>query len=177
MPTKMKPIRKLQGIALLLAFLSPAIAMHAMPPGPPEEGPPSAEQEGRMLKRMQKHLDLTAEQTTKIKEIHEKYRAKAEALHAKIKPLRKQLHDALTSDSAQRSDVEQLMRKMADVRIEMQLLHFDRHAEVTALLTPAQKQKMKEHMQKRMEKMEKMRKAHKGDGPGPHHGPEYDEDN
>lgn len=166
----------LRSLALFATFLLPALAVHAMPPGPPEEGPPSAEQEARMLKRMQKHLDLTAEQTQKIQAIHEKYRGKAEALHKKVQPLRKQLHDALTSGSAKRSDVEQLMRKMADLRIEMQLLHFDRHTEVNAVLTPAQQQKMKERMQKHMQKMQKhTTQGH--DGGSPHHPPEDDEDN
>lgn len=186
MPTSRKtvsarrPAAGLRSLALLLAFLSPAFAMQAMPPGPPEDGPRSADHEARMLKRMQKHLDLTAEQTQKIQAIHDKYRSKSEALHKQVQPLRKQLHEALTSGSAKRSDVEQLMRKMADLRIEMQLLHFDRHTEVNAVLTPAQQKKMKERMQKHMQKMEKMQKkhgSHGDDAAGPHHPPEDDEDN
>jgi len=141
--------------ALLFALALPAL--HAQPPEDMDGPGPRPEMAERMLKKMQKDLDLTEEQSTKIKAVHDNYRAKHQALREKIDPLHKQLMQTMMSDSPNRAQFESLLRKLSDLRIEARLVEFDQRQETMAVLTPEQRTKWKQIMEKHRKKFKEAR--------------------
>lgn len=130
--------------ALLFALTIPAV--HAHPHGYMDG--PRPDKTERMLWKLKTDLGLTDEQTTKIRAIYEKYRAKHQTIRDKIDPLNDQLMQMMMSDSPDRSQFESLLRKISDLRIEARLVEFDQRQEKMEVLTPEQRTKWIHTMQK-----------------------------
>jgi Spy/CpxP family protein refolding chaperone len=144
-------LKKLALSSLLLLALP--LTIQAKPEGPRDR----PEMEEKMFERMQKDLKLTADQSTKIKAIREKYKPKRDAIRAKIDPVHKELMQALMADTPGRAQVESLMRKLSDLRIEARLIEFDQREETMAVLTTEQKKKWRSIMKEHREKMKDRR--------------------
>ncbi len=151
-----------QSLLFALLFIAPSISLFARPHGPFKDGPPTEKHEERMLQHMKRQLDLTDVQVKKIEEIQKKYSGKADEIRKKMQPLRKELRESMFASSPERSKVEATMRKLADLRLEMQLIFFDRHQEVDAVLTETQRAKMKKDMKDHIEKRMSDRRDHRG---------------
>lgn len=71
---------------LIAAMIALPFVVQAQPPQGPPPPPPSAEQRAEHLEKLTKDLKLTDEQKAKFKQLEEDFFAKAEKLHAKVKP-------------------------------------------------------------------------------------------
>lgn len=116
----------------------------------------------KRLARMKKHLGLSAEQVTKIRAIHQKYAPQMKALREKSKAGRKGLHEMLIKDNASRDDVKAKLQEMANLKVEKRLIWFDQHREVREVLTPAQREKLRKHMEARHKKGKGKHKGKRG---------------
>lgn len=97
---------------------------------------------------MKKNLDLSAEQTEKIRAIMAKYDPKRETLFNKLQPLRKELFELMSQESPDRNAVKSKMQEMSDIKIELRLLMLDGRTETFQVLNAEQKAKWKEQMKK-----------------------------
>jgi Spy/CpxP family protein refolding chaperone len=110
-----------------------------VPPGPP--GPPMA-----MLERL---LQLTDEQKTALKAVHEEQRAAAEPLFDQLRTQREAVRAALEVDSPDPTLVGQAMIAAHGVEKQLDQLHAAGREKLVALLTEEQRRKLeafeKEH--------------------------------
>ncbi len=136
--TKQMDRKMFRAAAVLLCagglMLSSAVAQQQDAPPPPQDGqmqgPPPGGHEGRggperRLEMLQKHLNLTDDQTAQMKTILEGEKAKAEAIRANTS------------------------LEPRDRRAQMMAVHEDSEAKIHAILTPDQKTKFDE-MEARM---------------------------
>lgn len=138
---------------LILALALPSLALQARP-----DDHDMSKQHEEMFEKMTKKLGLSAEQTAKMKAIREKYASQNKSIQEKIQAQKKVVMQTLMADNPDRTKVEAELRKMADLRIQAQLIHFDQRQESSSILTDEQRAKMKTHMQDRHEKMKKDKK-------------------
>jgi Spy/CpxP family protein refolding chaperone len=105
------------------------------------------------IERMAKHLDLSAEQVTAIKEIHESGRAENRETRKQLLRLRNEKHGEMLKDDPSTKKVLELTTEMGDLRTRMQTSRTSERLEVRKVLTPEQRDKMlladKGHGQKR----------------------------
>ncbi|MEQ8352932.1 MAG: Spy/CpxP family protein refolding chaperone [Leptospiraceae bacterium] len=135
-------LRTLGASGALLLFLTTG-ALSAKP----DRSGPRMDPEKR-LEYMKKNLDLSAEQTEKIRAIMAKYDPKREALFNKLQPLRKELFELMSQESPDRNAVKSKMQEMSDIKIELRLLMLDGRTETFQVLNAEQKAKWKEQMKK-----------------------------
>ncbi len=146
---------KLQFLAVAAAAGLMAVpALHAQATTPPQasitgHNPP---QRGMMMHRgMMRNLNLTADQQAKMKAIHEKYAPQMKAAREKSKPDFDAMKKARASHdtAAMKAARARLQADMAPTQNVMK----QQMAEMRAILTPEQQQKMdsaRVHMQGRM---------------------------
>lgn len=84
-------------------------------------------------------LDLTDEQKTAIKELHEETREARLESEAKIRQLEQELHGEMTKDEPNADRVSDLVRKIGDLRTEMQLSRVKLQMATHDHLTPEQR--------------------------------------
>lgn len=116
------------------------------------------------LKMMKKHLGLSDQQVTQIRAIQKKHEPQHKQLREKMREKRKELHALLMSESPDRSAVLAKMQEASAVKIELRMHRFDMHQEVHAILNPAQRAKMRKHMEERMKHHREGRGKGKGKG-------------
>ncbi|MBW7858762.1 MAG: periplasmic heavy metal sensor [Leptonema sp. (in: Bacteria)] len=138
---------------LILALALPSLALQSQP-----NDNDGFDRQEQMTERMQKNLGLTADQTAKIKAIREKYVAQNKDIQGKIQAQKKVVMETLMADNPNRAQVEAELRKMADLRVQAQLIHFDQRQETSSVLTAEQRAKMKTQMKDHHEKMKKDKK-------------------
>ena len=102
----------------------------------------------KRLEHMKKNLNLSDEQTEKIRNIMAKYDPKREALRSKIGPLYKELVGLMSQDNPNRNAVKTKMEQISDIKIELRLIMLDGRTEMFQVLNEEQKAKWKEQMKK-----------------------------
>ncbi len=100
-----------------------------------------------------KQLDLTKEQQAQLEKVRSETIPKKEALQAKIKPIKDELHTLLSSDFIDKPKIKSKMEEISKYKIELKLLWIDNRIKLNQLLTPEQKAKHKELMKKRHDEM------------------------
>jgi Spy/CpxP family protein refolding chaperone len=140
-------------VSALVALLVVSMATVVMAQGR-GHGPGQGESDPEMkIERMAKHLDLSAEQVTAIKEIHESGRAENLATRKQLLRLRNEKHGEMLKDDPSTKKVLELTTEMGDLRTRMQTSRTSERLEVRKVLTPEQRDKMlladKGHGQKR----------------------------
>lgn len=136
-------IRKKILITLLALGIVPALVAQ-------KQGRPDPEDKIPVLV---KQLDLTKEQQTQLEKVRSETIPKKEALRAKIKPIKEELHTLLASDFIDKPKIKAKMEEISKLKIEMKMLWIDNRIKLNQLLTPEQKSKHKELMKKRHDEM------------------------
>jgi Spy/CpxP family protein refolding chaperone len=114
--------------------------------------------------KMKKELGLNDEQMKKIAAINNDHHKKMLEFREKIAPKEIQLERMLLEDQVDLGKVKALLREISDLKVEVHMLMIQHRLDIEKVLTPEQKEKMKQHRKHMMKKM-------KGHGPGPegHH--------
>ncbi|MFT5500613.1 MAG: Spy/CpxP family protein refolding chaperone [Woeseiaceae bacterium] len=98
----------------------------------------------RMLNMMQRHLDLDETQTQQMSNIIDAAKPEMDTLHAALRENREATRSLDTSDADYSVKLQNLSMANADLAGKMTLLHGRLRAEVHAVLTPEQLQKIEE---------------------------------
>ena len=114
--------------------------------------------------KMKKELGLNDEQLKKIAAINNEHHKKMLEFREKIAPKEIQLERLLLEDQVDLGKVKALLRDISDLKVEVHMLMIQHRLDIEKVLTPEQKDKMRQHRKHMMEKM----KGH-GPGPGGHH--------
>jgi Spy/CpxP family protein refolding chaperone len=122
----------------------------------------------KRLDKMQAKLDLTIDQVGKIKDINNKYEAKFEEQHKKMKPLHLELKQLVREENININKVRAKLGEISNVEIEQKILSIEHRMEVQKLLTPDQKKKLSEEKkltkENNLTKEKKFGNWAKGDG-------------
>jgi Spy/CpxP family protein refolding chaperone len=110
--------------------------------------------------KMKKELGLNDEQVKKIAAINNEHHKKMLEFREKIAPKEIQLERLLLEDTVDLGKVKALLREISDLKVEVHMLMIQHRLDIEKVLTPEQKEKMKQHRKHMMKKM-------KGHGPGP----------
>ena len=99
------------------------------------------------MKKLLEQLDLTPEQSTKIEEIHEQAHADNEALYQEMRTNYQEMRSLFTSD-ASAEELRQQHQKLQGLRQQIGTSRFETKLQVREILTPEQRTKMVELMEK-----------------------------
>ncbi len=121
--------------------------------GAKEFGPAGIERE---LDRMMKELEITPEQKKEIVLIIKKYEPKLKAIKEETEDNRKNIMELLNTDEPNKKEILKIHDELSESKGEMLLVIADMHKEIRIVLTPEQKIKLKELLNKKSEKMQKM---------------------
>lgn len=140
----MKPLQ----IPLLLAcILLSSTFLYSRPPGPGPGGGPGPFFGN--IEMMQERFNLTDAQVQDIRSINESYRRKFDILHRHIHPYREQIREHLLEEEVDLEQVKRLLTEMAPLEVEMRMLTIKQRLEIEKVLSPAQKEAIKEDFMKR----------------------------
>ncbi|HEY1758513.1 MAG TPA: Spy/CpxP family protein refolding chaperone [Bryobacteraceae bacterium] len=103
-----------------------------------------AARQGQMLQRLTARLNLTPDQQAKAKVILKDSREQTKGLSANFREERKALNAAMKSDSEQQ--IDQIIQQNANLNSQMEAIHLKTIAKVYAILTPGQKAKFDERL-------------------------------
>ena len=102
-----------------------------------------------MVLRMAEHLNLTAEQKTKIEKIVADSKNNNKATRGQLKTLRNKMHTAWQKENPDRNNIISIQKKMHSLRGKMAISRIDMRLAVQKVLTKEQRQKavarMKQH--------------------------------
>lgn len=104
-------------------------------------------------------VGLTDEQKVAVENVHNKYKEEMKSIGGKRKGDHWGLMALDPNDANYETKVQELAKENAKIAEQKTLLRAKKHAEVMAILTDEQKQKLKEH---RKEMKSKMKKHHGG---------------
>lgn len=119
-------------------LIAAAVLMLIPPPSfsQPEKEPPPR---GEMRRMASEKLKLTDAQEKQIKEIRSKQMKQMIQLRADLQIKRLELKELLDADAPDRAAVEKKMRMIADIRVQQQMLHFDKKQAIDKVLMPEQR--------------------------------------
>jgi len=100
--------------------------------------------------RVAKELNLTADQQKKINEIHYNYASKIIELRAQLQKKHLELNKLLSSEKYSKQDLESILKEMADYETQLRLNRILEIEEMKSVLTPEQRDKLRDMMGKRM---------------------------
>lgn len=103
-----------------------------------------------MVEKMAAHLDLDAAQVGSVQKIMDASRADMDSLRQRLEANREAVQALDADDPAYAENLEQLAVESGELATEMTLLRGRIRADVHAVLTPEQRQKMAAQMGKRM---------------------------
>lgn len=101
------------------------------------------------IERMTENLDLSDEQTKKVRTISDNYRPKMRSLADDMRANRQQLREVMRADTVDQGKVKKLARKMGDQKADKIILRGKMHAEVNKILNKEQREKMRERKGRR----------------------------
>lgn len=107
------------------------------------------------IKMMQKHLDLTEEQTAEVEKIHKSSEQAKKAKKSEIEKTREELRALMDEEPINKRKVRAKLDQMAKLKVEKRMLWIEDKIQVQKILTPEQKSKQKELKKKMREKMKK----------------------
>lgn len=137
-------------IPLILVPVLMAGAMMAQQTPAPNQPPAhrnahqTAARHRTMLQRLTARLNLTSDQQSQVKAILKDSRAQAKDLSAKLKDERSALEAAVKSDSSQ--EIDRITQQNAQVNAQIRAVRAKAMAKIYAVLTPDQKAKIDQRM-------------------------------
>ncbi len=145
--------KAIAGIAAALV-LSTALAGTALAGGGYRPHPGMGFDHPQAMERMAKRLDLTATQQEQIRAILESHRPQIRSVHERIREQRKALADASSNgfdENAVRAEADVLGDLVAEAAVLMSRVR----ADINEVLTPEQREKLKEFQQRAYRKHER----------------------
>lgn len=112
-------------------------------------GPHGGGMDGRMNGRMMQALDLSADQTQQVTALRQQMQATVKPLRDDMKALHEQMRELWKAAAPDRAAILQLHAEIDAVRAKIQVTHIDFRLAVHAILTPAQRTKAAEQMDKK----------------------------
>jgi len=88
-------------------------------------------------------LDLTADQRTRVEELHRANRDAGAALHEELRAARQALHAETFADAPDAAKIADLVAKVGGLQNQVLAAQTKAHAAVAALLTPEQRAKIR----------------------------------
>ncbi len=146
-------MKKLMSLKAVLATLILSFSLAA------SAGPHHPE---HYLEMMQKQLELSDDQVTAIREVMKNNKPKKEAIHNKLKTLKKDLHQQMKAENVDANAIKSINQKIASQKSDLMLLKLNARKEIAAQLSSQQLEKFKEFKAK-MQKRMKHRREHKED--------------
>lgn len=125
-------------IAGLLAIVALLFASAAIARGP-----------GRMGERMLKDLGLSAAQLEQVSTLKQQMKTATKPLHDDLKALHEQMLELWKVDAPDRAAILRLHAEIDAVRAKLQVAHIDHRLAVHAILTPEQRAKAAERMDRK----------------------------
>jgi len=104
---------------------------------------------GYRMEKMIKHLDLSDEQATQMRNIRKSFQPKMEALRDKMKDKRKQLREEMYADNIDQSKVKELAKTMGDLKANKIILRAEMRSKIHNVLTKAQREELKKWKERR----------------------------
>ena len=120
---------------------------------------------GRGAHRLARHLDLTEQQRTEARAIHEAARDRVQPIMEESRALRAELHELLDQPSPDATAIGEKAIAIHANRAEVRAVFEDAKAQFEALLTPAQLEKLRELEERRGERRDDRGGRGRG-GPG-----------
>lgn len=111
---------------------------------------------GHGFKKILDQLDLSSEQSSQIKAIHDRNKQENETLHEEVKAQKKAMGELFASDASE-SELQQKHQEIQSLKQELKAARFEGMLEIREILTPEQKAKMNELMQERHNRREERR--------------------
>jgi Spy/CpxP family protein refolding chaperone len=99
------------------------------------------------IERMAQRLDLTTEQRDKVRAIVDKARPQTRVLRDKLAENHKQLHALTQQGTAQEAEVRKLADSQGKLIADMIVQHNKERSEINAVLTPAQREKLRQQFE------------------------------
>lgn len=119
------------------------------------------------MEKMGKMLNLTDDQKAKIKKIKMEAKEQLKSQYEKMKPIRKELHQLVTSDKMDEAKLNELINKKNAIKAETMKIKYNMKNKVYNVLDEKQKQQytemMKKWQDKWQDKMDKEDKDEMGD--------------
>ena len=128
----------LTGVALTMLTVAVASARH----GGGEGWGPGFGMSGRIAR----HLDLSDEQRDQIRELRAASREQGEALRAQLDQLREDVASTIKASGFDEDQVRLMLENRSSLMIDLAMLRIRGMAEVYALLTPEQREKVDARM-------------------------------
>jgi Spy/CpxP family protein refolding chaperone len=111
-------------------------------------------------------LDLTDEQQTTIRGIHQTERERLKTMSEEARQSREAVHAAMQADPVDPVEVRRLAHEQADKRVDLKLAQQQTRQQVDAQLTPEQRQKLEQLREERHERRQERMASGSGRGPG-----------
>jgi len=103
---------------------------------------------------MLRGIDLTAEQKTKVDELHKAAAPELQAAMKEAFEARRALHELTVSGSFDEAKAREIAQKGADAMARASVLKAKTHSQVLAVLTPEQRKELADKAEQRKERME-----------------------
>jgi len=107
-----------------------------------KKGPGRRGFKGDFVERMVKHLNLTADQETKVRALHEEHKNLAEPLREKLKVLHEEMRAAWQVPEPSEVEIIELQRQIHALKGELAELRVQLRIDVMTILTPEQREQM-----------------------------------
>jgi Spy/CpxP family protein refolding chaperone len=104
---------------------------------------------GFNIERMAEHLDLTAEQRSKIESIVEETRPRVKAIREQMRDNRKQLRELSAVGTYDKDAVRKLADAQGDLKADMIMLRTEQKSRIRSVLTEEQRNRMQAMRDKR----------------------------
>ena len=95
------------------------------------------------MQRMMRHLDLSDEQTSKVKTVFESYREQLSSLRSKMKDNRMALRENMHADTQDTAVIETLAKKQGELKTQKILIKAKIKSAINKILNKEQREKMK----------------------------------
>jgi len=112
------------------------------------------------MQRMMRHLDLSEEQTSKVKAVFESNKAQLSALRSEMKSNRMALRANMHADTQDMVAIETLAKKQGELKTQKILIKAKIKSAINNILSNEQREKMKTLREKRGQGHHGMRRHH-----------------
>ncbi len=118
---------------------------------------------GANIEKMVKALDLTPDQKTKIMAIRDQVKPQIQAKRQDMRTVHMQINDLYKADTLDESKLDELINQEKDTFGAILKIRANERRDIAAILTPEQKAKLADMMQKMEKKHQEPSFDHEGD--------------
>ena len=97
-----------------------------------------------MHDKMKEELNLTAEQSKEIDQLHEDMRADAEPIRTQLRALKEKMHALWSDENPNEKAIISLEHQMSALELKLSELRIQMRLDMMEILTPEQRAKLKE---------------------------------